>query len=494
MTKEHQISKYYNKFKRSPVQVKATVWFLLCSFLQKGISTLTTPIFTRLLSTTEFGQYNTFNSWLGIIQVVLTLNIVSGVLTQELVKNEKERDEFSSSMQGLTITLCFLGTVVYLLFRHQINILLGLSSIQMMAMFLMIWATTAFGIWSVYQRVTYSYKKLVIITLIVSLAKPILSIVLILNYNDKVTARILGLMIAEIIGYSGVALYQLFKGKKFFSKDFWKYAIMLNVPLIPHALSQTILINADRIMIEKFIGNSEEGIYSLAYSISQIMIIFNQSLGQTLAPWTYEKIKAHRVGEIKSVAYSTMIAIGVVNLLMMLFAPEILFVFAPSTYHEAVMVIPPIAMATFFMYLYDWFARFEYYFEKSIWIMVASVTGAVLNIVLNFLLIPLWGYSAAAYTTLICYIVYSFMHYIFMKKICKKEFPKEEVYNTKFILGISICFCVLGFIVLFTYNSILVRYTLIVCSLIVLFFLRKRIMKLINEIIKLRKNKAERVE
>lgn len=491
MTKEHIISKYYIKYKKSPVQVKATLWFLLCSFLQKGISTLTTPIFTRLLDTTEFGQYNTFNSWLGIFQVVLTLNIVSGVLTQELVKNEKERDEFSSSMQGLTITLCLFGSVIYLVFHHQLNYLLGLTSVQMIAMLFMIWATTAFGIWSVYQRVTYSYKKLVIITLIVSLAKPIISILLILNSEDKVTARILGLMIAETVGYSGVALYQLIKGKRFFSKKFWKYAIMLNVPLIPHALSQTILINADRIMIEKFIGNSEEGIYSLAYSVSQIMIIFNQSLGQTLAPWTYEKIKAKRVSDIKSVAYSTMIAIGVINLLMMLFAPEILFIFAPSSYHEAVMVIPPIAMATFFMYLYDWFARFEYYFEKSTWIMVASVTGAVLNIVLNYMLIPLWGYSAAAYTTLICYIVYSFMHFIFMRIICKKEFPNEEVYNAKFILGISVCFCVIGFIILFTYNYTFIRYTLIVCSLIWLLVMRNKIKKLIREIMKLRNNKKE---
>ena len=68
---------YLEKYHSFPVQVRASFWFLICSFLQRGISTLTTPIFTRLLSTAEYGQFNVFNSWLSILCVFITLNCLN---------------------------------------------------------------------------------------------------------------------------------------------------------------------------------------------------------------------------------------------------------------------------------------------------------------------------------------------------------------------------------------------------------------------------------
>ena len=64
-----------------------------------------------------------------------------------------------------------------------------------------------------------------------------------------------------------------------------------NLPLIPHYLSQTILNSADRIMIERITDAEQAGIYSLAYSVSLVMTLFNTALMQTLSPWIYEKIK-----------------------------------------------------------------------------------------------------------------------------------------------------------------------------------------------------------
>ena len=85
------------KYKSLPVQIKASFWFLICSFIQRGISLITTPIFTRLLSTVEYGQYNVFNSWMGIINIIVTLNLYAGVYQRGLVIFEKQRNVFSSS-------------------------------------------------------------------------------------------------------------------------------------------------------------------------------------------------------------------------------------------------------------------------------------------------------------------------------------------------------------------------------------------------------------
>ena len=80
-----------NKYKNLPVQMKASLWFLMCAFLQKGVSFITTPIFTRLLTTSEYGQYSVFNSWYSIVTVFVSLNLYFGVYAQGLVKFENEK-------------------------------------------------------------------------------------------------------------------------------------------------------------------------------------------------------------------------------------------------------------------------------------------------------------------------------------------------------------------------------------------------------------------
>ena len=73
------------KYENLPVQMRASVWFLLCGFLQRGISVITTPIFTRIMTTTEYGQYNVFSSWMSIITCFVSLNLYGGVYAQGLV-------------------------------------------------------------------------------------------------------------------------------------------------------------------------------------------------------------------------------------------------------------------------------------------------------------------------------------------------------------------------------------------------------------------------
>ena len=402
--------KIIKKYRSIPQTVKASIWFLVCSFLQKGISVITTPIFTRLLSTSEYGQYNVFDSWLRITTVFVSLQLYLGVFTQGLVKFSDDKKKFASSLQGLTLVLIAFWTIIYALFFRFWNHLFNLSTIQVLAMLLMIWATACFNFWAAEQRVEYRYRALVIITLVVSFAKPALGIVLVSVSTDKVTARIIGLVIVELIGYSAFFAIQLARGKCFFSKKYWRYALAFNVPLIPHYLSQQVLSSSDRIMIENMIGSDEAGIYSLAYSISQIMILVNTAISHTLTPWIYQKIKSNKIVEIPKVVYMAMVGIALSNLAVIAVSPEVVAIFAPSSYRNAIWVIPPVAMSVLLLFSYDMFAKFEFYFEKTKLIMTASVIGAVLNIILNYFFINLFGYYAAGYTTLFCYAIYVLFH------------------------------------------------------------------------------------
>ena len=471
-----------SKYNLMPIQVKASFWFLICSFLQKGISVITTPIFTRLLTTSEYGQLNVFNSWLGIITIIVSMNLYAGVYTQGMIKFNEERKVFSSSLQGLSLTLVVIWTVIYIAFYQFWNKLLSLTTVQMMSLLLMIWTTAAFNFWASEQRVYYKYKLLVLITLFVSITKPVVGIFLVTHFEDKVTARILGLVLVEVIAYTGCFVSQIIRGKRFYSYKFWKYSILYNLPLIPHYLSQVVLNNSDRIMINKFVGSSAAGIYGLAYSLAMVMTLFNIALMNTLNPWIYQKIKDKEYKKIEPVAYISLSIIAFVNLFLIALAPEVVKIFAPSSYYKAVYCIPPVAMSVLFMFMYDLFAKYAFYYEKTKLIMLASIGGAILNIVLNYVGIKLFGYVTAAYTTLICYMVYALFHYILMRKVCNEYCDGIKPYNDRILLGIVFVFLLFGFGLLLTYSYIVIRYFIVILMIIIVIVNKKRILEYLYRI------------
>ena len=483
------LKKQLNRYHAFPVQVKASIWFLLCSFLQKGISFLATPIFTRLLTTAEYGQFNVFQSWHGIISIIVTLNLAYGVYTQGLIKFDKDRAVISSSLQGLTLLLCSFWAIVYFLTRGLWNRLFHLSTVQMLSMFLMTWTTAVYSFWAASERVQYRYKKLVLLTLLVSAAKPVIEILLVRSAADKVTARVIGIVAAELAGYAWLFFVQLRKGKVFFSRQYWRYAILFNLPLLLHYLSQTVLSSSDRIMIERMVGDSAAGIYGLGYSVAGIMLIFNTALSQTMSPWMYQRIKDHCAGEIEHIAFICIMIIAGANLLLILIAPEAVKLFAPPSYYDAVWTIPPDAMSCLFLFSYDLFAKFEFYYEKTHYIMIASLGGAILNIALNAVFIRAFGYIAAAYTTLACYMIYSFAHYCMMNRVCRNYLNGIRPFSLKKLLLIYGAFLFVGFIFVLTYPYSWIRYGLIVLSALIAFIYRKKLASVASMFLKIRKAK-----
>ena len=476
------------KYLTLPIQMRASFWFLICTILQRSISIITTPIFTRLLSTEEYGQYSVFLSWMSILTCFVTMYIYSGIYPQAIVKFEDKRSIYSSALQGLTIGLVSLWLCIYLILANLWNKVFSLNTPQMVAMFIVMWMNAIFGFWSAEQRVLYKYRNLVIVTLIEAILQAVLCIVLIYVSSDKVTGLVWGVAIATFVSYFYLLIRQLVIGKVFYSKEVWRYTLGLAIPLVPHYISSVLLNSSDRIMIQKLVGEGQAGIYNLAYTISICGTLINQALLQTLQPWIFQKIKAKCFEDIKKVAYPALCAIAMVNLLVILFTPEIIKIFGPTSYYEAIWVMPPITMSVFFMFMYNLFSAFEFYYEKTTFISVATMLGATLNVALNYCFITKYGYYAAGYTTLFCYILFALAHYFFMKHICKKEINNIKIYNNKILLIISLIFLSCGFCLMITYNTPFIRYGIAVFGLTILFLYRKRIVHLVRYILKDRYN------
>ena len=485
------LKKIRKKYEQIPIPGRAAIWFMLCSFVQKGISAITVPIFTRLLSTDEYGKYSVFNTWFGILSAVLTLSLYNGIYMQGMVKYDQDRKSYTSSLQGLTLVLVLMWTCTYLCMRSFWNRLFGFSTCHMISMLILSWCAAVFGFWATEQRVQYRYVALVMVTVLVAVAKPFLSIILVLLSDDKVTALILGMVIVELLAYGWMFLVHMVHGKRFFSKKYWMRAVILAVPLLPHYLSATILGGADRIMIQNMEGDSAAGIYSLAYSVSMLMMIFNTSLVDALNPLLYQSIKEKKIQEMKKVAYPSLLIIALVNIALIIFAPEIIKIFAPGDYYEAVYIVPPAAMSVFFMFMYQLFACFEFYYEYSGYIAAATAFAAILNIVLNYIFIGIYGYYAAGYTTLICYILYAFAHYCFMRRICRLKLGGEMPYSARCLILSSVAFMAVGFLFLSTYDYPTIRYMTLVLITVTAVVLREKLREALRTVLSLKKNLNE---
>ena len=470
------------KYENLSTPIKASFWFLICGFMQKGMSFITTPIFTRLLSTSEYGKYSIYNSWYAIISIFATFNLSYGVYMQGLVKFKNDRDVFTSSLQGLTTTIVLTCGTIYILFNKLWNKLFDLSIVLMMAMFIDMLAMAAFSFWANRQRVDYKYEKLVILSIFRAIVNPMIGIFAVTHTNNKVEARVLSSIVIDLITFAYLYFIQAKKGKQFYNKKYWMYALSFNFPLIPHYLSTIVLSQSDKIIIKYLCGSSKAGIYSVAYSLSQVMVIFNSALLNTLNPWIYKKINLKEYDEIGKVSYFMLIIIAFVNFLLVAIAPEIIDIMAPREYHKAIWVIPPIVISVFFMFMYSLFADFEFYFEKTKFIMLASVTSAGLNILLNFIFIKHFGFIAAGYTTLACYLLYAFAHYLFMRKINYDYMNSIKIYNGKLILFISLIFIIACTIIVFFYNCIIIRYVILGFIFLIILLKKDKVRGLIRKI------------
>ena len=110
--------------------------------------------------------------------------------------------------------------------------------------------------------------------------------------------------------------------------------------------------------------------------------------------------------------------------------------------------------------------------------MAASVIGAALNILLNYIFIPKFGFIAAAYTTVFCYALFAVGHYLLHRLILKKQGVKERVFNSKLIFLYSAAVTSFMLICTLLYQNNVVRYCVIGVIAVVCLINIKRIFKL----------------
>lgn len=476
----NNLKKFYTSMS---VATKAALWFVFCNIMQKGISTITVPLFTRLLTTAEYGTYSLYVSWFNILTIVTSLNLYYGVFNNALnrIQGRNERNKYVSSMQGLTITLTLVLIVIYAPFQNFWSNLLGLNKLVLWLMIAELLVEPALQFWSARQRFEYRYKTMVSVTLLKSALNPILGLILVIvARDDKALARIVSVVTVEVVIAGSIMALQFFRGRVFYNKANWKYALKFNIPLIPHYLSGTILNQGDRIMIQNMVGASEVGIYSVAYSIGMLVQLFTNAINNSMTPWMYENLNRKDYKNIRKNVDAILLFLGGVIITLCFFVPELVRIFGSKEYYSAIYVVPPVAASVYFIFLYNVFAIPQMYYEKQKFMSVASIAAAILNVVLNFIFIPIFGFFAAGYTTVASYIVYSIGHYLFSRKVCMEKIGSFQLFDSKGILLISLGVfgCSVAFVFLYRFSTI--RYFLAVILFAVAMSQYKRILNVLR--------------
>ncbi len=478
------IKQMIDRYNRLSVQVKAGIWFFFCSMIQKGIGFITTPVFTRLMTTEQYGTFTVYQTWRDILSVLITFALSSSVYMKKYVDidEQQEKDRLTCSLQGLATLTTLVGLGIYLLFHSFWNNLLKLPTGAIITIFVSVLLTTAFDFWAARARINYKYRALVAVTLLTAIMKPIMAIVAMSHTEETAMARIYAVTGVEVAIFSIMYIINFRSGERWYNKGYWKYAMVFVLPLIPHYLSQRILSSSDRIMIESMIGKSETGIYGLANSIGAILSVVVVSCDGVLAPWVYSNIKAGRDEQVRKISLYTVAMMALLSLGVIVIAPELTRLFAPKEYYDAIWTLPPLVLSVYFTLVYTFFIYYEYYYEETKKIMIATMSSAILNIGLNFFFIKRFGYIAAGYTTLFCYIIYTVFHYFVYERICKKKEMMSSAYNVKAFLLISIATMIIGLGAMTTYSLPIIRYVIVLAIISLGIIKRQWIMGVIKQV------------
>ena len=462
------INKIKEKWSKIPLTVKVSTSYAVCSILQNCLSFITLPLFTRLLTTEQYGQATIYGSWSGILMICITLNLAYGSFSTAMIKYENRRDEYIAAIQGICLLLTGIFFLVYFLFRGLWNRLFELPTFLVCILVIEILCTNATNIWMGRNRFEFKYKKVVLLSLSMSILSPILSYILVMSTTEKGYARIIGNAFVNILIGFVIFIISIKKGKKLYNKEFWKYALGFNVPLLSYYISQAIFNQSDRIMISHMTGTDNAAIYGVAYNLAMVLTFVLNAINGSYVPWVYGKIKNGNGEENKQISIVLVLLMSLMILCVIWYAPEIITIMAGKQYAAAIYVVAPVSMSLLLLFYSQLFINVEFYYEEKKMLVYASIGAAVLNIVLNYILIPVFGFVAAGYTTLVSYIVFALSNYYAMKMVLKNRNLPDNLYDYRKLLLLFLSFVFVGFLGVALYSWFVLRVIITILILILI--------------------------
>ena len=426
---------------------KSVIWQLAGKFALQGVYFITTPIFTRVLTPTDYGYTALYTSWLSIFSLIIGLQAFGSIGNARIKFGEENLNRYTSSIMSISVLSFFIILPIGYFFRRSISFLLR---IRIDLVILVILQSFFDYIFRFYIAKLDQLKKVEKST-IISLCSSIFSVGFGLLFccivkDNKAFAKIYGQALASLIFAIPFFIIIYAQGKEIWNSEYNKYCIIFILPLVIHGIGHLIFGQTDRIMLQRMKGEDVLGIYSVSFSLCSILTIIYGALNTAWLPFYYDFKKKNEIFEIlrhskRYIKFFSIITIGFV-----LLAQDIFKIMAPESYFEGIKNIPLFTMANYFSFLYLFPVNFEFFYSKTNLIPIATFSAAVINILINLLLIPKYGLLGAALGTLFAHIILFLFHELVSRFVIKENYDYKNMLLFLFPSVIVLGFCLIIYV------------------------------------------------
>lgn len=452
--------------------------FAISNIATKLITFLLVPLYTYCLTTNEYGVIDLLFTVSSVLFPLFTLNI-----SESIYRFSMDKDSDTNKIMSIGIiscVLCFFASIFSIILfdffpsysKYKYYFLIYLNS------------TAVFQLFSANLKGQEKLDKFTICNISNTMFTVLLNVIFLKFLNLGIEGYFLAYSIANFISSiyafsSGSVLFTLknFKFDYYLCKSMLKYSIVL----LPTSFLWWIIDSSDRVMISSLLGSNSNGIYAISYKIPAIIAslagIFNQSWVFTVVKEKESKNKSEYANTIFNSVY---IIMAIVALIIITFIKTFFKFYLSPDYYTAWKYVPFLLVGSLFLSFGTFFSASYNAYKDGKGMLFSSILGALVNIFLNFLLIPKFGIYGAAIATCISYISVFFYRYIDTQKYIRITFKIYDFIPLLLLLVSSI---------LLYFDSINSQIIQIVILFFSIFCYRKKIFKIVSVILEMGKRK-----
>jgi len=437
--------------------LKNTSIYTLISFLQKSLSFIFLPLYTSKLSTGDYGIISIITSIFSLFLIIFSLSINNSIIRFYFdFKNKK--DELKK-FWGASITFVFIFSLLFLLSLILFHSLFSkiIPNIYFFPYIILGLLNCFFYIFFDISQTIYQIQEDAFHFSLFNISYFILNITLTLFFLLFLHLKAIGVLYANFLTTLIIVIICFFRIKKLIiinlELSYIKTSLSYCLPLIPHSLSAWFISLFNRIIINRFLSISLVGIYNIGFQFSYVINLITTSLNQAYVPWLYNTLHKNDTQSDRKIADFSFIIIVIYNyfaLCISLFSLELLQIFVNKTYFIAWEVINILCFSYVFNGIYYFFISPVFFSKKGAKkISYITVSNAIINLFLNYLLIPKFGLIGSAYSVFISMFLYSVITYLYMIRVNKIPFNFFNIYYTTIL-----------FFLLSNYNHIVKHFSL----------------------------------
>lgn len=458
--------------------LKSSMIYTIATIFTRSISIFLIPIYTRYLSTYEYGMIDYFMILGSIINIIVSLEIYQAVLRYYQDSNSlDEKKEYVSTAFIFYCIMYLLYFFISYIFSYEFAELLldnkNMSSLIIMGSV----AIISNGIFIFTQnqlRFELRPKEFAIGSIINIIIIASLSTYLLIFKEFKID----GVLIAQIIGNLVAAVFSFFISRKsygfIFIYDRLKQMIHFSFPVVFSSIATFLVIYIDRIAIKDLLGLNDLGIYALAYKFASIAGLVIVGIQSSLTPLIYKYYKDEKTPY--NIVYLFNIFSGFALLVIagsIVLSKDIISLLVTENFYSASELVPFLVATMFVSNLYI-FTPGIVIAKKTKQASIIMVIGAILNIILNYILIPIFGINGAGFATLLSSIFVFFIYAIYSHRYYIIPFNIRGIISNLVLILFS------AYLVYSISNSIIVKLLYLILLSFILIFLIKQEIKLIK--------------